>query len=382
MSLSGLKKQFNKANQYLSETVGTAEATKLDDDFNEMEKKIDLTYELVSALTAGTNEYLQPNPATRAKMATMGALSKVRGTTKSQSYPQTEGLLSETMAKYGRGLGDDSDLGKSLIDSSEAFRQMADIKYQLEDVVKHNFLDPITHLQTNELKDVNHHRTKLKGRRLDYDCKKRKQIKDDELLQAEEKLEESKKITEQAMFNVLSNDVEQISQLKALVDAQVDFHQQTLHVLENLKGQLTNRIKECTVRPRRDHFVKPVLSDRTPRDRSPVGSIVSGTNNLNFNDNSSVNSVPPAYTLNGHSNDNGGSSASNFGSSPVSSNSKPKPTCKAIYDFDAQNPGELEFKEGQVIDLVSKIDENWFEGSLNGKTGFFPISYVNVLVPL
>jgi endophilin-A len=126
------------------------------------------------------------------------------------------------MSKYGRGLGDDSDLGKALIDTSEAFRQMADIKYQLEDVVKHNFLDPITHLQNNELKDVNHHRAKLKGRRLDYDCKKRKQtrgkprnscgliirnILDDELLQAEEKLEESKKITEQAMFNVLSNDV-------------------------------------------------------------------------------------------------------------------------------------------------------------------------------
>jgi endophilin-A len=55
----------------LSETVGAAEATKLDDDFNEMEKKIDLTYELVSALTAGANEYLQPNPATRAKMAAM-----------------------------------------------------------------------------------------------------------------------------------------------------------------------------------------------------------------------------------------------------------------------------------------------------------------------
>jgi endophilin-A len=82
-------------------------------------------------------------------------MSKVRGTTKSQSYPQTEGLLADTMSKYGRGLGDDSDLGKSLNDTSEAFRQMADIKYQLEDVVKHNFLDPITHLQNNELKDVN-----------------------------------------------------------------------------------------------------------------------------------------------------------------------------------------------------------------------------------
>lgn len=42
--------------------MGAAEATKLDETFNEMERKIDLTYEAVSALTNGTNEYLQPNP--------------------------------------------------------------------------------------------------------------------------------------------------------------------------------------------------------------------------------------------------------------------------------------------------------------------------------
>lgn len=32
---------------------------------------------------------------------------------------------------------------------------MADIKYQMEDNVKQNFLDPLTHLQNNELKEVN-----------------------------------------------------------------------------------------------------------------------------------------------------------------------------------------------------------------------------------
>ncbi|CAB3407404.1 unnamed protein product [Caenorhabditis bovis] len=63
MSLSGLRKQFNKANQYLSETMGAAEPTKLDDIFNEMEKNIDTTYSLITDLVAGTNEYLQPNPA-------------------------------------------------------------------------------------------------------------------------------------------------------------------------------------------------------------------------------------------------------------------------------------------------------------------------------
>lgn len=270
MSLSGLRKQFNKANQYLSETVGAAEATKLDDQYNEMEKHIDMTNELISALVAGTNEYLQPNPATRAKMATMGAISKVRGTVKTSPYPQTEGMLADTMHKYGSSLGESSDLGKALLEAAEAYRHMADIKYQMEENVKQNFIDPLTHLQNNELKDVNHHRTKLKGRRLDYDCKKRQQRRDDELIQAEEKLEESKRLAEMAMFNVLSNDVEQVSQLRALVDAQLDFHRQTAQVLEALQAQLAARVKEASCRPRTEHQPLPVLTNRTPRSRSPV----------------------------------------------------------------------------------------------------------------
>lgn len=391
MSLSGLRKQFNKANQYLSETVGAAEPTKLDDEYNEMERKIDLTYELINALIAGTHEYLQPNPATRAKMAAMGAMSKVRGTTKSQAYPQTEGLLADSMVKYGKALGEDSDLGASLCDAADAYRQMADIKYQLEDVVKHNFLDPITHLQTNELKDVNHHRTKLKGRRLDYDCKKRKQTRDEELIQAEEKLEESKRLAEQAMYNVLSNDVEQISQLKALVEAQMDFHQQTLHVLDGLKSQLTTRIKEASERQRVEHVPKPVLLSRSPRNRSPVRELTNSTGNLNISDSGSTASASYAKNINGSANSSevwspGQQPGNKSGTSPIpptpESGKKQKAQCKAIYDFEAQNPGELEFKEGQVIDLISQIDENWYEGTINGKSGFFPISYVQVTVPL
>jgi hypothetical protein len=73
--------------------------------------------------------------------------------------------------------------------------------------------------------------------------------------------------------------------------------------------------------------------------------MISGTNNLNFNDTSSVSSAPPPYALNGHSNDFGGASAASFNAAPIPS--KPKPSCKAIYDFEAQNPGELE---------VSRID--------------------------
>ena len=58
------------------------------------------------------------------------------------------------------------------------------------------------------------------------------------------------------------------------------------------------------------------------------------------------------------------------------------PSCQALYDFDAESPGELSFKEGDTINLKTKIDDNWYEGTLNGRTGYFPVTYVSVLVPL
>ena len=46
---------------------------------------------------------------------------------------------------------------------------------------------------------------------------------------------------------------------------------------------------------------------------------------------------------------------------------------KALYDFEAAEDNELTFKAGDMIVLVEQSDPNWWEGSLNGKTGLFKI---------
>ena len=55
---------------------------------------------------------------------------------------------------------------------------------------------------------------------------------------------------------------------------------------------------------------------------------------------------------------------------------------QALYDFEAENYGELTIVEGQKVELLSQPDNEWFEGRIDGKIGFFPIRYVRVIVPL
>ncbi|MEQ2272906.1 hypothetical protein XENORESO_016963, partial [Xenotaenia resolanae] len=52
---------------------------------------------------------------------------------------------------------------------------------------------------------------------------------------------------------------------------------------------------------------------------------------------------------------------------------------KALYNFVPEGPAELSLREGDVVTEVEQVDTQWYRGTCNGSTGFFPISYVEVL---
>lgn len=51
-------------------------------------------------------------PASRAKLTMLNTMSKIRGQVKNPGYPQSEGLLGESMIRYGKELGEDSNFGE------------------------------------------------------------------------------------------------------------------------------------------------------------------------------------------------------------------------------------------------------------------------------
>ncbi|KAI4895548.1 hypothetical protein NFI96_022533 [Prochilodus magdalenae] len=389
-----------------------------------MEKKIEITQKLILDLVPKTTEYLQPNPAYRAKLSVLNTVSRIRGQMKTVGYPQTEGILGDCMLRYGSELGYESAFGCSLADMGQALKQMAQVRDCLDVRVKHSFIDPLQALQDKELKEIVYHLRKLEGRRLDFDYKKRRKgkIADYEIKQALEKFAESKELAESSMFNLLQNDVEQVQQLLGLVEAALDYHRQTSLILENLRSSLQNRITDASNRPKKEFQSKSIESTMGYTDiygfstcssaRSSdtemtdalsekskyfyfvlnintrlglIYSSIPGLHKSPFTCEYTVCSflldvTPVAHTVNPPPlipRTSEPPAYKHESCSPLD-----QPCCRALFSFNPENQGELGFKEGDIIILTNQVDENWYEGLLSGESGFFPINYVEVLIPL
>ncbi|KAI0226050.1 hypothetical protein L0F63_005456, partial [Massospora cicadina] len=68
------------------------------------------------------------------------------------------------------------------------------------------------------------------------------------------------------------------------------------------------------------------------------------------------------------------------GFKPTGDSKRRKETAVALYDYEASQSSDLSFKRGDIITIEKKtVSQNdWWKGSLDGKTGDFPANYVEL----
>lgn len=64
---------------------------------------------------------------------------------------------------------------------------------------------------------------------------------------------------------------------------------------------------------------------------------------------------------------------------PAPAKKPKKRQCKVLFDYQPQNEDELELKVGEIIDIIEEVEEGWWNGLFNGKSGLFPSNFVKEL---
>lgn len=437
----GISKSFAKFGQKVSEVTGDKNVHTFSDDFIRAEKAVEVTETTIKDLSSHLQSVLQPNPTNRSKFSSAaGVASKLTGGSNSKKYPQPEDLAAEAMDKHANNLdafSESNQFSQCLRNTAVKFREIGEHKSFCDSECKNNVFEPWATFLTANCSDLKKCKQKLDGRRLFYDATRKKAEKNPmkvptmEVEQAKNEVEETLRQCDTSMEHILDLDRERIAQLKAFVDAQAQFYQQANSILTNLSTELQNNLSNY--RPR-DHKtsgaqLKPTAgvmmsthqwsqqqnsqtsfqtnfnsqpqnnSFSTTTSPTPGPRTTSAALNNNLIDPWASQSIPPQqqqqqglYQLPPANDNQDPFGLGNFSATlpvvPVQSNSggfssiRKKASCRALYTFEPENPGELGFTEGQEIELISKVDENWFEGRCNGSSGFFPINYVEVTNPL
>lgn len=350
-----MAKWLNKQRQAISEKLGMGDVTKteFEPSFLELEKQTDATKKVVEALIEKIPSFLHPDPTERASLSMKGFASKIQKSAMDSRYQHTTGEMAEVMLTGAKELDEESSFGQALMEVGSVFTTIHDAQHIYDNEVNNFFLEPLKALVNQDIKEIMRHRKKLEGRRLDLDFKTNQKLKGnppppEEMKISKAKVEESKLNYEASMVNVLDKEVDQVAQLSAFVEASLKFAKLSCELLQACSSSLEHKLSISGDRSKHES-TRPTKTSST-KDEARDASFTSS---------------PPASKV-----------------TAAAATSANVPSARALFDFEAENEGELSFSENAIIHVKSRIDENWLEGEFRGKTGIFPSNYVEIIVDL
>jgi len=341
------------------------------------------------------------------------------------------------MKNCAGSFAEESPYAEALSKTGEAFEEMGGVLQETEAKMSECFLQPLTQTLEGDFKEWQNQKKKLESRRLDYDAKntKLKNSKgpnnelENEVEVARNKFDETLRSLQELMTKIhTDNEQEEIERLLALVDVQQAYFAKGLEIFTSLKEQLSELNKDSKPKLNRKSSTL-LLKDREKdkdkerereKEKDKEDSVSNGSNeNADSEEKekdkdkeksaAAANPVPaPRKTGTLISLDDEPTSPGTTqppAKPPVTAKpeiaSKPelaakpevaaKPAAKprpattttkvekrvGLFAFKPENSDELGFNKGDVIVVLEKNDDGWWEGELNGKKGVFPSNYTS-----
>ncbi|KAI9261227.1 hypothetical protein EDC94DRAFT_519637 [Helicostylum pulchrum] len=319
-------------------------------------------------------------------------------------------ILGVCLLNYGNEFTDDAPLGSALINLGQSQSKLANFQEDYSENMKTEYMEKLDD-GLALFKEYANLRKRLESRRLDYDAKiGRLQKSKKEKPELEQELQASKMKYEDAEYDVIQKMVslqefedEHCDALQHLLDIQIEFFNQSLQVLSDVKSNWGQpAISNVNTRP--SHTTIATAATSNPRlaalsrtsshnNEEPISRVISRKASTDSN------LIPPPVRR------AMGSRSASFSEreeivvpqiinrttqqppAPVLPRRQSQSTTttttqrKAVYEFGGDNIDELSFQVGDVITVIEEVDEGWWLGeSIDGRRGIFPVNYTELVV--
>ncbi|PFX20211.1 rho GTPase-activating protein 44-like isoform X1 [Stylophora pistillata] len=277
-----MKKQFYRVKQLADQRVGRAEKTEiLTEDLQHVEKTVDkikhacqTTNKRLAASMQGTGMDLE-------KRLAVLFLKSLRGSDDlAMLWPQMRSelmrklhqtALAQTMLESGQQLGEDSLLGKVMQKAGDVQTSLARELAEYEMQVEKDVLAPMTSLLENDIPNITQTKKKLTKTRLDMDTVKSRwtaavkvshgSSKDmqaaankadalkDEYEEETSKFETCQDTLTTELLKFVAREGEYANWIIKYIEAQLDYHQRAMSVLDNVLPDLRSLLDESELQP-------------------------------------------------------------------------------------------------------------------------------------
>jgi len=239
-------KGFDRAKQFSQEKMGNAVRTEYDLEYIQLSARVEATQNNINKSSNAARNFLQPNAAARLEDMFNEKITG-RGNAMDSRSTYSE-LLGNHMKVGGQEIGDNTQVGQSLVEVGETFVRLGMMEKEYLKDVYENFFKPFSnHLQV-EWSNINTEKRRLDLARLDLDAAKSKVrgARTPEVMQQNEQ-----KVREcQAAFDrqyeqtkILLTDADRKSaefttHLEEFIRSQINFHENAQKLLQETYAKM------------------------------------------------------------------------------------------------------------------------------------------------